>query len=471
MIDANSGSEGVARMAGIDQAELSDRLSGLASKHEVVGASIAVHSSAGTAEAAYGVTNLRTGAAVTTDTVFQIGSITKVYTATLVMQLVDEGNVDLDRPIRDYLPELRLADPDAQAQITTRQLLSHTSGIDGDIFDDHGRGDECVERYVAALADVSQTSRPGELFSYCNAGWVILGRLVEVMRGSSWDGAIARHICEPLGLRDTVTLPEEAILRSAAVGHATYDETVGAEPAKAWHLARATGPAGAIVATAREVIAFARAHLDGGRGLLSQESAAAMTEEQIRLPDPHLIAEAWGLGWILFSRGTPAVIGHDGSTMGQQAYLRIVPDADVAVSLLTNGGNMGALAHDVLDDLLSELAGVRPRRPLTPSASPVEVDLAPFVGRYERASVRLDIEADDNGALWLRSTPLGPLAALLPAEPAKRLVALDDRRLLTAEEDERLGQHVLLVFVGDPKSGFTHVHTGARATPRVCTDS
>lgn len=449
------------------EAAVAARLRELAAKHDVVGASLAIHSPAGNAEAAYGVTNVRTGAPVTPDTVFQIGSITKVYTATLVMQLVDEGQLDLDRPVREYLPELRLADRDALTQITTRHLLAHTSGLDGDIFDDHGRGDDCVQRYVAALADVGQTSRPGELFSYCNAGWVILGRLIEVARGTVWDAAVQHHICSPLGLTDTVTLPEEAILRSVAVGHATYDPDRGVEPAKAWHLARAVGPAGAIVATAREVIRFAQAHLAPDSELLSAAQRAAMRTEQVRLPDPNLIAEAWGLGWILFDRGTPAVIGHDGSTMGQQAYLRIVPEADVAITLLTNGGNMGALAHDLLDELLGEQAGIRPRPALSPPSSPVPVDLHPFTGRYERAAVRFEITLDEDGELWLHSTPLGPLAALIPAEPAKRLVALDDRRLLTAEEDKRLGQHVLLAFVGDPTTGFTHLHTGARATPKL----
>jgi len=114
---------------------------------------------------------------------------------------------------------------------------------------------------------------------------------------------------------------------------------------------------------------------------------------------------------------------------------------------------------------------VKPRAALTPPTSPVDVDLRPFVGRYERAAVRFDIEPDDKGELWLSPTQLGPLAALVPAEPSKRLVALDDHRLLTADMDKRLGQHVLLAFIGDPQAGFSHVHSGARATPRLATTS
>ena len=110
-------------------------------------------------EAAYGVLNKVTGVETTTDSVFQIGSITKVYTATVAMQLVDEGLLELDAPIVDVLPELRLADDEVTKQVTMRHLLSHTSGIDGDVFTDTGRGDDCLEKYVAQLARPRRTTR------------------------------------------------------------------------------------------------------------------------------------------------------------------------------------------------------------------------------------------------------------------------------------------------------------------------
>src|SRR3954469_16588990 len=192
----------------LDGAALEARLAELADKHEVVGASVAVMVGNEITEAVTGTANLRSGLPVSTETVFQIGSITKVYTATLVMQLVDEGLVDLDAPVRTYLPEFRLGDETAASAITVRQLLSHTSGIDGDVFDEFGRGDECVEKYVDAMAALAQTSDPGAFFSYCNAGYVVLGHIVERLRHCSWDAALRTYLLEPLGLADTVTLPE-----------------------------------------------------------------------------------------------------------------------------------------------------------------------------------------------------------------------------------------------------------------------
>src|SRR4051794_11547035 len=127
-------------MPTVDQARLQSRLDALLAEHGVVGASVAVLSGDQITAAAAGTANLRSGLPVGTDTVFQIGSITKVYTATLVLQLVEEGLLDLDTPVVEYLPEFRVVDAAATRTVTTRQLLSHTSGIDGDVFDDFGRG-------------------------------------------------------------------------------------------------------------------------------------------------------------------------------------------------------------------------------------------------------------------------------------------------------------------------------------------
>src|SRR3954463_11755347 len=203
-------------MPTLDQADLQSRLDELRKKHDVVAASGAVLSGDEITAAASGTANLRSGLDVATGTLFQIGSITKGYTATLVFQLVDEGLLDIDAPVVSYLPEFRVADDDATRTVTTRQLLSHTRGIDGDVFDDFGRGDDCLTRYAAAMSGLMQTSTPGAFFSYCNSGYSLLGHLIEHFRGTTWDAALRTHLLDPLGAPDTVSLPEEAILRSVA---------------------------------------------------------------------------------------------------------------------------------------------------------------------------------------------------------------------------------------------------------------
>ncbi|QTV79594.1 serine hydrolase domain-containing protein [Microbacterium sp. NIBRBAC000506063] len=104
--------------------------------------------------AAHGVLHVGTGAPVSTESLFQIGSITKVWTASLVMQLADSGALDLDAPVVEVVPSLELSS--SARAVTTRHLLSHTSGLEGDIFTDTGRGDDCVARYVEELRSASQ---------------------------------------------------------------------------------------------------------------------------------------------------------------------------------------------------------------------------------------------------------------------------------------------------------------------------
>src|SRR6185437_12661017 len=150
------------------------RLAALAEKHKVPGASLGILRLGADGEpdevieVAYGYANWPAKVEATTDTLFQIGSMSKVWTATLAMQLVDEGKLDLDAPVAEVLPELRLADPEVAKTVSMRHLLNHTSGIDGDVFTDTGRGDDCVEKYVALLAEQKQNHPLGVTWSYCN---------------------------------------------------------------------------------------------------------------------------------------------------------------------------------------------------------------------------------------------------------------------------------------------------------------
>src|SRR4051812_10166586 len=220
----------------LDQQHWQERLTALADKHGVVGASLAIAHGDEIVEAATGVLNRRTHEPVTTESVFQIGSITKVWTATLVMQLVDDGLVDLDAPLVTYLPEFKVADADLTRTVTTRHLLSHTSGIAGDFFPETGRGDDCLEKFVALMADLPASHPLGATMSYCNAGFVLLGRLVEVLRGATWDQVMRERLLQPLGLEAAGTLPEEALLWGVATGHITPPGAAAPIVAPQWGL-------------------------------------------------------------------------------------------------------------------------------------------------------------------------------------------------------------------------------------------
>ena len=282
-VEQYAGSAGGPRRARIDAAHWQRRLTALAERHRVPGAALGIlrvrpGRDDELIEVACGVLNKDTGVEATTDSLFQIGSISKVWTATVAMQLADEGMLDLDAPVVEVLPELRLADPDVAKQVTMRHLLTHTSGIDGDVFTDTGRGDDCIEKYVAQLAEVGQNHPLGATWSYCNSGFSLAGRVIEKLTGGTWDKAIRDRIFIPLGLEHTVTLPEEALLHRAAVGHVS-EGTEAPVRAPVWTLPRSMGPAGLICSTAADLLGV-RALAPNRRTLARRDQAAHRGERR-----------------------------------------------------------------------------------------------------------------------------------------------------------------------------------------------
>jgi dipeptidyl aminopeptidase/acylaminoacyl peptidase/CubicO group peptidase (beta-lactamase class C family) len=474
------------------------RLAVLAERHKVPGASLGIlrlgrdGKPDELVEASYGYANVPAKIEATADTLFQIGSISKVWTATVVMQLVDEGKLDLDAPVAEVLPELQLADSGVAKTVTMRQLLSHISGIEGDVFTDTGRGDDCVEKYVALMGEVKQNHPLGATWSYCNSGFVLAGRVIEKLTGLTWDAALREKLFTPLGLKHTVTLPEEALLFRTASGHVD----VSNEPvlAPVWQLPRSLGPAGLITSIPADVLAFARMHLTGGLAadgtrVLSARSAAAMTEFQAEVPDKYVLGDSWGIGWIRFGWDGQRLIGHDGNTIGQAAFLRILPDPDnagagLAVTLLTNGGHTRDLYGDLYREIFAELAGVSMPTPITPpthstgaqspgAAQPVQADITPHLGRYERAGVTMEIlpgtvleDGVETAGPVLRTTLTGPLAELEPDDTVHTypMTAISQDLYVVREPGTETWIPVTFYALA---TGERYLHFGARATPKV----
>ncbi|GAA0419066.1 hypothetical protein Acor_28700 [Acrocarpospora corrugata] len=268
------------------QSWLDEHFARIIGERGVPGASVAILTQGQVLTAAGGVLSRATGVEATTDSVFQIGSITKLWTSALVMQLVDDGLVDLDAPLRAYLPEFTVGDAAASATITTRQLLCHVAGFEGDIFTDTGRGADAVEKYLASIHDIPQLFEPGAVFSYNNTGFVVLGRLVEVLRGQPFDEVLVERLAVPLGLTHVSPSPYEAILHRAAVGHLPGEGGAMA-PAPTWALARSNAPAGSMLAmTARDLLGFVAMHLAGGRRLGAGLHRRGPHRGREQAPDP-----------------------------------------------------------------------------------------------------------------------------------------------------------------------------------------
>lgn len=453
---------------------LEENFEHLVADHEVPGASVAVLAGGRiVAAAGAGVTSLGTGVPVDTDTVFQIGSITKIWTTTLVMQLVDDGLLDIHAPLLDHLPELTIGDMEAAKALTTYHLLTHTAGFEGDIFTDTGRGEDAVEKYVATLSDLPQLFAPGETFSYNNTAFVLLGRLVEVLRGKPYDEVLLERIAWPLGLQRVSPSPYEAILHRAATGHIATEEADGAAtwaPAGTWALARSNAPAGSMLAmTPTDLLGFVRMHLDGGTApdgaqVLSADSVKAMQTRQVDLPRLSGMGDAWGLGWELFDTPQGAVVAHDGGTIGQAAFLRVVPEAGVAVAMLTNGGDVFGLFNDVVARLLKDLTGVElPARP-TPPSEPEKVDVSRYLGRYADTIYDITVTQDADGRVWLDRQPKDIYAEIGEQPVRFELVHFSGDSLISVESFR--GIHVVFAFIGDADGKAKYVHYG-RVVSRV----
>ncbi|MFF5289801.1 serine hydrolase domain-containing protein [Paractinoplanes globisporus] len=437
--------------------ELIDRA---AERHGVPGAAVAVGAGSELAEAATGVVNRDTGVEATPDSVFQIGSVTKVWTASLVMQLVSEGLVGLDEPVRRYLPEFGVLDADATESVTVRQLLSHTGGFDGDLFEDTGRGDDAVEKLIAFMrANATQVHPPGALFSYCNSGYCVLGALVARLRGTTWESALRERMIRPLGVTHMALYAEEAVLFRAAVGH--LGEALEVFPR--WQLPQSNAPAGSTPCAApRELVRLGRMFLaDGvaedGTRVLPPGTFAAMRTPQVTLPamgarPPY----AWGLGFMLFEWNDIQVVGHDGGTPGQTTSWRMVPERDVVVAITVNGGAAGGFIDDVLTEVLAATAGVTVPARVVPPPSPV-----PFrarSGRFSSPLATYEVSAAGDG-LDVTAIPKGFAAEVDSEVKTVRYLPLGDDRFVAAEPEE--GVHPQIAFLEDGRYLYN-----LRAVPR-----
>lgn len=164
---------------------------------EVTGASFAYWDGEQMHRVVGGLRNSVTGDPVTLDTLMHIGSITKVLNATLFMQLVDDGLIDLDDPVTRHLPELRLGDPGALAKITCRMLINHTNGIDYDCPAYRDFDEQRIEDAIEDCASLPQIHPPGEATAYSNIGTVIAGYLAQKLRGEGWYSLIKSRIFAP----------------------------------------------------------------------------------------------------------------------------------------------------------------------------------------------------------------------------------------------------------------------------------
>ncbi|MDP4501322.1 serine hydrolase domain-containing protein [Nonomuraea turcica] len=365
--------------------DLDDLVVSTLAEHQVPGCSVAVSYGERHWHGAYGLARVDPELPFLPDTRIPVASMTKPFTAAAVMALVEAGAVDLDTPIRHYLPDFRVADQEATESATVRHLLIHRTGWQGDepeLVDDRGAG--ALADQVAALGSLVQFLPPGTTFSYCNTGLDVAGRLVEVMGGGGYESIIERTILRPLGMTHSTFFAEQVVSAPAASGHVRAADGTMRPVQDPWLLPRGVNPSGGLISSARDQLLWMRWWLGtlDAPGPLTPETRERMAGDLVPIGSG---PAATGLGWhvdhVHGDAGNVRSVYHEGSLRGTATVCRFVPEVGLAVVVLTNADD-GQLVHRAVSDrLLAELAGIRrPDRKLDEHVD--ERTLAGYAGAY-----------------------------------------------------------------------------------------
>jgi CubicO group peptidase (beta-lactamase class C family) len=285
-----------------------------------------------------------TGRAVTPQTPFRIGSNTKGFTALAIMQLVEQGRVQLDAPVQRYLPWFRLTNTAAASQITVRQLLDHTSGIPASaLYGSWAEPDLTLEAYGRELASVSIDRTVGSSFEYSNANFNLAGLIVEAVSGQSYAAYVQQHIFEPLDMTHTSARPDEQQRQGLGEG---YNWWFGLGPFPAHEpFSQSHLPAAFITSTAEDMAHYDIAQLNGGR-YGSAQVLSAQGIERMHAPNPNTdnIAPAAehggaGLGWARVEINGVPFVTHTGETFSFKSVQLLDPEHGWGIVLLTNATN------------------------------------------------------------------------------------------------------------------------------------
>ncbi len=422
-------------------AELGERVTAGMERLRVPGVAVGVLFDGGAYTAGFGVTSLENPLPVTDTTLFQIGSTSKTVTATAAMRLVEQGRLDLDTPVRAYLPDLRLRDESVAARVTLRHLFTHTGGWVGDYFDDMGWGDDALARIVANMAELPQMMPLGEVWSYNNSGFYIAGRVIEAVTGQPFEAAIHELVLDPLGMAQSLFFAHDVITYRFAVGHQLRDDRVVV--ARPWALPRTAHPAGGISSTVRDQLTYARFAMGDGAAPARDQGARLLAPETMRLmQSPQAPAggktEAVGITWMLRHAGGVRIVEHGGSTNGQLSAFTMAPDRGFAITILTNADRGGQLHSDLVKWALARYLGASDPEPEHLPLSPDQ--LAIYAGRYTGALDDLDLTVRD-GELVLREIPKPgfptPDAPPSPPDPPSRLAFIAPDRVVALDEPMR----------------------------------
>jgi CubicO group peptidase (beta-lactamase class C family) len=335
--------------------------------------------------------------AATDETQVMVGSITKTFTALLVMQLRDEGRIDLDDPLGTWLPQSR------HANLTVRRLLSHTSGLQrepvGRVWETLDSPD--VARLLLELEDAEQVLPPHLAFHYSNLAFALLGQVVERLAGRPWEEALRERILRPLSMTRTGLTPRD----DHAYGYQVHPFAGTATREPALEL-RATAPLGGLWSSVADMARYAVFLANPDPAVLRPETLDEMCRPLVMI-DVDSWKAGYGLGYELVRSGDRIYVGHRGAMPGFLSALRVSRRDGVGVFVVatkTAGAEAGPLATRLLDTVLDALPRVLPA--WTPE--PPQAELDELLGSWWSEGEELVLEVRE-GELWMRVAAGTPL--------------------------------------------------------------
>jgi CubicO group peptidase (beta-lactamase class C family) len=445
----------------LDPDRLSGTLSALARKHQVPGAQLAIHQGGETVAVEVGELEHGTGHRVTRDAAFPIGSISKTFTATVAMILVADGDLELDAPLSEHVPELG----DLGDEVTLRQLLSHTAGFAG------GPGQEVpttasIRRYVLDNCHRHNlVLSPGTGFSYSNMGYVLVGHLIEVITGMSWWDAMESILLRPLKIEPTfIGAPGlQPLGRPLATGH-SVNIAVGKTRPVEQSLALAGAPTGGLAVSAVDLVTLAMTHLAGGTPSLLPTAYAEEMRQVVRHAEPVGSADGWGLGLAVFGKGSTAWVGHFGAMNGTRCDVRFDVFSGRVVAFTSNANTGPYVWRELVDELRGDGLDV-PILGYSNVEALGQLTVPPpgCVGSYLNGDIEWSVASADTGALSLINDGINGGAGT-------ELILFDDLSFSVREEPStRIGRFLRDSITGELERIQIDMQVARRHWPHVRT--
>jgi CubicO group peptidase (beta-lactamase class C family) len=364
----------------------------------------------------FGVTNVDDPQPITPDTVFALASISKTVTATAMMRLVEQGKVSLDDPVRKYLPDFKVADEAATRDVKIWHLLTHTPGWEGQLSSED-RGVQTLAYFVETMKDLPKLAAPGEVWSYNNAGFVVAGRVIEVVTGQTIHQAFKSLVFDPIGLTRAFTRVEDLATYRFSVAHrgAPGNVTVSRPLARSTSVA-----AGGVSMSINDLLAYGKFHLGDGAGKDGKPVLTRASLELMRTPKlkKNATDEEMGIGWHLRKVSGVMTAAH-GGTLGHCLLVELVPERNLVMAILTNHSEGWRLIQDVERSALRILENM----PLGPSQSighrgvnetlpdavllAKQPDPAEYVGVYRKPPSGMNTVAVRDGQLIVDNNTIG----------------------------------------------------------------